>query len=115
MSFVNGLKCKECGEEYPKEPLHVCETCFGPLEASYNYDEIKKVLTRDVIERRDRSIWRYKELLPIDAEPTVGLKVGFTPLIRAENLGRALGVKEIYVKTTPCATRPCRSRTGSFP
>ena len=98
MSFVKGLKCKECGEEYPKEPLHVCETCFGPLEASYNYDGIKKVLSREVIESRDRSIWRYKELLPIDEEPTVGLKVGFTPLIKAENLGRALGVKEIYVK-----------------
>jgi len=98
MSFVKGLKCKECGEEYPKEPLHVCEICFGPLEASYDYGEIKKVLTREVIESRDRSIWRYKELLPIDEEPTVGIKVGFTPLIRAENLGRALGVKEIYIK-----------------
>lgn len=98
MSFVKGLKCKECGEEYPKEPLHVCEICFGPLEASYDYDGIKKVLSREVIESRDRSIWRYKELLPIDKEPTVGLKVGFTPLIRAENLGKALGVKEIYIK-----------------
>lgn len=98
MSFVKGLKCKECGEEYPKEPLHVCETCFGPLEASYDYQEIKKVLSREVIEGRDRSIWRYKELLPIDDEPTVGLNVGFTPLIKADNLGRALGVKEIYIK-----------------
>lgn len=98
MSFVKGLKCKECGEEYPKEPLHVCEICFGPLEASYDYDGIKKVLSREVIESRDRSIWRYKELLPIDKEPTVGLKVGFTPFIRAENLGNALGVKEIYIK-----------------
>jgi threonine synthase len=98
MSFVKGLKCKECGEEYPKEPLHVCEICFGPLEASYDYDGIKKVLSREAIESRDRSIWRYKELLPIDEEPTVGLKVGFTPLIRAENLGKALGVKEIYIK-----------------
>lgn len=98
MSFVKGLKCKECGEEYPKEPLHVCEICFGPLEASYDYDGIKKVLSREVIESRERSIWRYKELLPIDEEPTVGLKVGFTPLIRAENLEKALGVKEIYIK-----------------
>lgn len=98
MSFVKGLKCKECGEEYPKEPLHVCETCFGPLEAAYNYDEIKKVLTRDVIEKRERSIWRYKELLPVDAAPAVGRSVGYTPLIKADNLARTLGVKEIYVK-----------------
>lgn len=98
MSFVKGLKCKECGEEYPKEPLHVCETCFGPLEAAYDYDEIKKVLTRDVIEKRERNIWRYKELLPVDAEPAVGRSVGYTPLIKADNLARTLGVREIYVK-----------------
>lgn len=98
MSFVKGLKCKECGEEYPKEPLHVCDICFGPLEAVYSYDEIKKVLSRELIEGREHNIWRYKELLPVDQEPTVGVKVGFTPLIRAENLGRALGVKEIYIK-----------------
>ncbi len=98
MSFVKALKCKECGEEYPKEPLHVCDICFGPLEAVYNYDTIKEALTRDVIERRDRNIWRYKELLPVDKEPTIGLKVGYTPLVRAENLGKALGVSEIYIK-----------------
>lgn len=98
MSFVKGLKCKECGQEYPKEALHVCDMCFGPLEADYNYDEIKGSISRDLIESRDRNIWRYKELLPIDEEPTVGLKVGHTPLIRAHNLGKVLGVSEIYVK-----------------
>ncbi|MCH8014339.1 MAG: 50S ribosomal protein L19e [Candidatus Dadabacteria bacterium] len=46
MSFVKGLKCKECGKEYPKEPLHVCEMCFGPLEAVYKYDEIKEAITK---------------------------------------------------------------------
>jgi len=98
MSFVKGLKCKECGEEYPKEPLHVCEICFGPLEASYKYDEIKDAISREVIEKRDHNIWRYKELLPIDEDPTIGLEVGYTPLIRAHNLGKALGVSEIYIK-----------------
>jgi threonine synthase len=43
MGFVESLKCKECGELYPKEPKHVCEMCFGPLEAVYNYDEIKSI------------------------------------------------------------------------
>ena len=98
MSFVKGLKCKECGQEYPKEALHVCDMCFGPLEADYNYDEIKGYISRDLIEGRERNIWRYKELLPVDEEPTVGLKVGYTPLIKAHNLGKALGVSEIYVK-----------------
>jgi threonine synthase len=98
MSYVKGLRCRECGREYPKAPIHVCEFCFGPLEVSYDYDEIKSVLSRDVIVSRPQNIWRYAELLPIDSAPTVGKQVGFTPLIRADNLARALGVREIYVK-----------------
>src|SRR4030065_2189473 len=43
-------------------------------------------------------MWRYKELLPLDGDPSVGAQVGFTPLVRAHNLGKALGVKEIYLK-----------------
>ena len=76
MSFVKGLFCKECGDDYPREPLHVCEFCFGPLEVSYDYDEIKKALTREAIEQRDQDIWRYGELLPIDERPTIGKDVG---------------------------------------
>ncbi len=98
MGFVKGLKCKECGKEYPKEPLHVCEICFGPLEAVYNYDEIKEALSRQKIADRKRNIWRYAELLPIDNTPTVGLKVGYTPVVRASNLEKVLGVKELYIK-----------------
>ncbi len=98
MSFVKGLKCRECGKEYPKEPLHVCEFCFGPLEVTYDYESIKKVLTRDLITRRPTNMWRYRELLPLDKEPAVGYEAGFTPLIRARNLEKALGVSELYIK-----------------
>ena len=98
MGFVESLKCKECGELYPKEPKHVCEMCFGPLEAVYNYDEIKKHISREEIASRPQNIWRYKELLPLDSEPTLGTQVGYTPLVRARNLAKALGVSEIYVK-----------------
>ena len=98
MAKVLGLKCRECEREYPKEPLHVCEFCFGPLEVSYNYDEIKKSISRHSIEAGSESLWRYADLLPIDGDPTDGLNSGFTPLIRAKNLGDALGVSEIYVK-----------------
>ncbi len=98
MSYMKALKCRECGKEYPKEALHVCELCFGPLEVSYEYDRIKGVLSRAAIEKRPANMWRYRELLPLDGEPTVGGQVGFTPLVRAKNLGDALGVKEIYVK-----------------
>ena len=98
MDKVLGLKCRECEREYPKEPLHVCEFCFGPLEVHYNYEAIKKSISRRSIEQGPDSLWRYADLLPIDGEPTDGLKSGFTPLIRAKNLGDALGVKEIYIK-----------------
>jgi threonine synthase len=98
MSYVKGLKCRECGREYPKEPVHVCEFCFGPLEVSYDYDEIKNVISREAIQKREHNIWRYRELLPIDNAPSVGFHVGFTPLLKANNLARTLGVREIYIK-----------------
>ncbi len=98
MSYTKGLKCKECGEQYPKEPIYVCETCFGPLEVEYDYEKIKADLTKDLILSRKKNIWRYAELLPIDNEPTIGPQVGYTPLIKAENLGKALGHSNIYVK-----------------
>jgi threonine synthase len=98
MSFVLGLQCRECGQEYEKKPLHVCENCFGPLEIHYDYAGIKKSLSREKIAARERNLWRYRELLPIDGEPRVGLYSGFTPLVRAHRLGAALGVKELYVK-----------------
>ncbi|MBI2082733.1 MAG: threonine synthase [Deltaproteobacteria bacterium] len=98
MSFVKGLKCRECGHAYPVAPTHVCEYCFGPLEATYDYSRIKKTLSRKKIESREGSMWRYRELLPIDGEPTVGVKAGFTPLIRAKNLAEAIGLKELWIK-----------------
>lgn len=98
MGFVKGLKCRECGEVYPKEPIHVCSFCFGPLEVEYDYESIKKCLTKEVIASRPKNMWRYKELLPLDGEPTVGVEAGFTPLIKANNLARVLGVRELYIK-----------------
>ncbi len=96
--YAKALKCRECGHEYPKEPTHVCEFCFGPLEVVYDYDLIKKDLNREKILSRGPNMWRYKELLPIDNDPTVGRQTGFTPLRRANRLAKALGVKELYIK-----------------
>ena len=98
MEKVLGLKCRECERQYPKEPLHVCEFCFGPLEVDYDYEVIKKSISRRSIEQGPASLWRYADLLPIDGEPTDGLNSGFTPLIRAKNLADRLGVKELYIK-----------------
>lgn len=96
--FVTGLKCKECGHDYPKAPLHVCEYCFGPLEVQYDYESMKRVLSRDVIESRPQNLWRYKEMLPVDGEPITGHHSGMTPLVRADRLAKELGVEELYIK-----------------
>ncbi len=96
--FVTGLKCKECGQEYPKAPLHVCEFCFGPLEVQYDYDGITKAISRSVVESRSQSLWRYRELLPVDGEPVTGHYSGMTPLVRANRLAAELGVRELYIK-----------------
>ncbi len=98
MGCVQGLRCKECRREYPLEAHYVCEYCFGPLEVEYDYAAVARSLSRDSIARRPPNLWRYHELLPLNGPPTDGLRSGFTPLIRAENLARELGVRELYVK-----------------
>lgn len=96
--FMKALKCRECGREYPLTATHVCEFDFGPLEVAYDYDRIKKSLTRESVASRVKSMWRYRELLPVAGEPTVGLAVGFTPLLKGDRLARRLGVREVWIK-----------------
>src|SRR5262249_10771169 len=96
--LVRGLKCRLCGKSYPKEALNFCTEDFGPLEVEYDYEEVARTFSRGAISGRPKSMWRYRELLPIDGEPTVGKNVGCTPLIRADRLARAIGVSELYIK-----------------
>ncbi len=96
--FFSNLKCRECGRLYPKQAIHVCDFDFGPLEAAYDYEAIGKAISRKVIESRPHTMWRYRELLPIDGDPTVGAEVGFTPLIKADRLAKILGIRELWIK-----------------
>ena len=98
MSYVKSLVCKECSREYPVEPLNVCDFCFGPLEVTYDYDAISRVISRERIESGPRSMWRYHDLLPADAETAIDINAGYTPLIKANNLAKALGLEELYLK-----------------
>jgi threonine synthase len=98
MSYAKALHCRECGREYPLQPTHVCEFCFGPLEVTYDYDAQRKAVTRHSIEKGPLSLWRYRDLLPCDADRAVDLNAGFTPLLRARNLGEALGLSQLYIK-----------------
>jgi threonine synthase len=97
-SFMKALKCRECGREYPLTATHVCEFDFGPLEVAYDYERIKRSLTRAAILSRPKNMWRYRELLPVAGEPTVGFQVGFTPLIKADRLAKKLGIRELWIK-----------------
>ena len=96
--FVRGLKCRLCGKAYPKKPLNYCEDDFGPLEVDYDYHGIREAVNRGKIELRPFNMWRYRELLPLDGEPTVGPLVGGTPLIKADRLAEALGVEKLWLK-----------------
>ncbi len=98
MAFVTGLQCRECGREYPAEPVNACDFCFGPLEVVYDYATIAEVINRDRIAKGPRSIWRYHDLLPASGEDPVDIMAGFTPLIKSRNLGKRLGLRNLYIK-----------------
>ncbi|MCH9009149.1 MAG: threonine synthase [Chloroflexi bacterium] len=98
MAFVKCLRCRECGNEYPIEPLNVCDFCFGPLEVVYDYDAIARSISRESILKGPITMWRYADLLPVDVEMALDMGTGFTPLIHAKNLGRSMGLNNLYVK-----------------
>ena len=98
MAFLTGLQCRECGREYPVEPLNVCDFCFGPLEVVYDYDGIARVISRERIANGPLSMWRYQDLLPVDGKDAVDINAGFTPLIKSKNLGKLLGLDNLYIK-----------------
>jgi len=108
MSFVEGLRCRECGRAFPAEALHVCDWCFGPLEVDYDYDAIAAATTRVSIAAGPTSIWRYANLLPAVNDGAVDLGAGFTPLVRADRLAAQLGLGELWLKNDTL------NPTGSF-
>ena len=98
MSYFTGLRCSLCQEVFPAEALYVCDKCLGPLEATYDLDGIRGRVTRELIAARPGNLWRYREFLPIEGEPRTGFHAGWTPLVRADRLGRELGLRELYLK-----------------
>lgn len=95
MGSIRSLKCRECGREYDPQFRYVCEDCFGPLDVLYK--DVK--VDRNTFEGREKTYWRYFELLPIsDKNDIVSLNAGMTPLQHADKLGARLGIKSLYVK-----------------
>ncbi|HEV3039960.1 MAG TPA: threonine synthase [Candidatus Angelobacter sp.] len=97
-SLLYELKCRECQATVGNQPLSFCQKCFAPLEVSYNLNDIRQTLSRDEIARRPTNLWRYKELLPLPEDFEATLPVGFTPLVKASQLGERFQSKSLYIK-----------------
>lgn len=95
MTKAVSLVCRECGRRYDMTFRYVCEECFGPLDVAYGAEPVSP----DRIAAREHTYWRYAELLPIrDRSKIVSIGAGMTPLLRAESLGRELGLRNLYIK-----------------
>ena len=97
-SAFTHLTCKECGAEYELQAMHVCEFCFGPLEVSYDYDALRRQVTRQSIQAGPHSIWRYRPFLPVATDNPIDVGTGMTPLVKSNRLARRLGLKNLYIK-----------------
>lgn len=92
------LRCRECKKTWANQPKAVCEFCFSPLEVVYDYDSIRKTLTREKIASRENDLWRYRELLPLPAGFTPQIRPGFTPLVHARTGGECIGSNRLFIK-----------------
>lgn len=107
MSYARALRCRKCGQEYPLQPLNLCDFCLSPLEVTYDYKAMAEALSREKLASGPPSMWRYQDLLSVEGE-VVDIGTGFTPLIKADNLGRELGLNQLYIKND------CLNPTYSF-
>jgi threonine synthase len=92
------LKCNECGKRFGNIPMSACPDCIAPLEVVYDLEAVRGIFTREAIAAGPANIWRYASLLPIPDGFQPDLPVGFTPLIRAKNLGSRIGANNLYIK-----------------
>lgn len=98
MPFMLGLRCRACGHRIAPVPTHVCPECLGPLEIEYDYEALAREFRREDVARGPATMWRYRPLLPVGDGDVVDLGTGFTPLLRADNLARELGLRCVYIK-----------------
>lgn len=95
MGKIKHLQCRECKKEYSPTFKYICEECFGPLDVHYDFPSV----TKNTFSNREHTYWRYHELLPIESKSNiVSIGAGMTPLIKAEKLGKALGLNNLYIK-----------------
>jgi threonine synthase len=101
MRNVKAAVCVTCGAEYEAgRDTYTCKKCGGVLEIVFDYDYIKSRISREKIaDRKDFSMWRYLELLPIEEDSRLcPLRAGWSPLYKTEKLGEILGLEHLYIK-----------------
>ena len=92
------LRCRECGKTWGNQPRSLCEDCFSPLEVTYDYDSIRRLVSRQLFASRAPNLWRYRELLPLPPAFRPSLPTGFTPLLSVPQLGEQIGSRNLYLK-----------------
>ncbi len=107
MGYARALRCRKCGQEYPLQPLNMCDFCLSPVEVVYDYKAMAQGLNRENLTRGPFSMWRYRDLLPTESSE-VDIGTGFTPLVKADKLGQELGLDQLYIKND------CLNPTYSF-
>lgn len=100
MKNVKCLRCVNCSKEYTATADATTCECGGILDVIYDYDYIKTVFDKEVLKNReDETMWRYRELLPIEEDTTPkGLRVGNSPIYESEKVAKMLGIKKLYIK-----------------
>lgn len=101
MRHVISAVCVKCGAEQEALPgITTCRACGGILDIKYDYARIRSELTREMLKgRKDYSMWCYREFLPVEEEGTYPkLRVGWSPLYRADRLAERIGIRSLYIK-----------------
>jgi threonine synthase len=99
MKNVINARCVRCGKQYEAVPRLTTCSCGGILDIQYDYDYVRESMTPERLKERPYTMWRYRELLPVEeSTPTPSLRVGWSPLYKADRLASALGLRTLYLK-----------------
>jgi len=99
MSFIQYLECSRCLKRYPFMEIQSTCSCGYPLLARYDLKRIKNEVKKNLFKERERTIWRYQELLPvINYNNIISLGEGYTPIIKMKQMERLVGIDHLFLK-----------------
>ena len=98
---VTHLECALCGLRHEAGVLqNLCVECGKPLLVRYDLEKAAQTLTKDALKTRESSLWRYREVLPVEmSENIVSLGEGWTPIFKTDKLAATLPIKlNLFIK-----------------